>query len=235
MTDETRNPKAEPQAATTGSGKERTDMSITTATNTVMPNAAAGDSETMPSDTASGIDTLGALDALNSLHELNSDRDRMAKRSEHGMRAMCIHLSLLYIPGVLAYWSIGLMFGGRFVSDIAYIVTMTALVLIVLSPLLLIARYRKTTGMPAFATNSAKRVAFRDRRFFAAYLTSIIAQLLLPWTGFAWGFIGGNWIGAVVLAVLTALAIYGLERWHIREWTRVSRLPVAPEEDPHAR
>lgn len=234
MTDETRNPEADSQAAATGSEKERADMPIDTATAPVMTNTVADGGKTTPSSPAPGIDALGAMDALNSLHELNSDRDRMAKRSERGMRVMCVHLSLLYIPGVLAYWSTGLMFSGRFVSDIAYIITMAALVLIVLSPLLLIARYRKTTGMPAFATTSAKRAAFRDRRFFAAYLTSIITQLFLPWIGFAWGFIGGNWIGAVVLAVLTALAIYGLERWHIREWTRVSRLPVVPEEDPHA-
>ncbi|OXN00497.1 hypothetical protein [Bifidobacterium vansinderenii] len=234
MTDETRNPEADSQAAATDSEKERTDMPIDTATAPVMTNTVADGGKATPSSPAPGIDALGAMDALNSLHELNSDRDRMAKRSERGMRAMCVRASWIYGLMAFVYWGVGLMFGGYFYSDIGYITIMAALALLMIAAFVVIIRYQKATGISAFTLAPNKRKAAHDTQFIVASISTTVAQIVLPWIGFAWGFIGGNWIGAVVLAVLTALAIYGLERWHIREWTRVSRLPVVPEEDPHA-
>ena len=183
----------------------------------------------------SAADAQEALNALDSLQTLNTDRERLAKRSEQGLQTINMHSTPIFALMVFVYWGIGLMFGGHFYSDVSYIVIMVTLVLIFIAAIVIMLRYQKTTGISLLTTAPHGQMAFRDHRFAIAWTAAMAAQILLPWTGFAWGFFNGHWVGAIVLAVLCALAIHALDRWHIREYVRISKLPVFQETETHER
>lgn len=185
--------------------------------------------------TTDAHEALNALDSLQTLKTLNTDRERLAKRSEQGLQTINMRSTPIFALMVFVYWGIGLMFGGHFYSDVSYIVIMTTLAMIIIAAIVIMARYQKTTGISLFTMAPHGRTAFRDHRFAIAWTAAMASQLLLPWAGFAWGFFNGQWVGAIVLAVLCALAIHALGRWYIREYARISKLPVFQETETNER
>lgn len=185
--------------------------------------------------TTDAHEALNALDSLQTLKTLNTDRERLAKRSEQGLQTINMRSTPIFALTVFVYWGIGLMFGGHFYSDVSYIVIMTTLALIIIAAIVIMARYQKTTGISLFTMAPHGRTAFRDHRFAIAWTAAMTSQLLLPWAGFAWGFFNGHWVGAIVLAILCALVFHVLDRWYIREYARISKLPVFQETETNER
>ncbi|MBW3087794.1 hypothetical protein KIH77_03465 [Bifidobacterium sp. 82T24] len=182
------------------------------------------------------IDALGQLQAL---RDLDADRLNLAQRGQRGHTAMLLPFAVLGFIVIMLYWPFGLMFGGYI--EMTWTMLFAFLVFAILSiavMLLLMQRYQRRTGMATYFGGRASRKvsmrAWRSRTYATTYVLVIAAEIGIPWLAMAWGYHGGTWPVAALIALIGSLVIYLLLRWNMRLFFRMLSSPAFDGANPPA-
>ncbi|PJM76184.1 hypothetical protein [Bifidobacterium simiarum] len=178
---------------------------------------------------------IDALKQLQALQDLDADRLALAQRGQRGHAAMLLPFAVLGFIVIMLYWPFGLMFGGYIDMTWAMLFAFLAFaILSIIGMLLLMHRYQRQTGMATYfgggkGSRRASLKAWHNRGYAATYALVIVTEIGIPWLNMAWGYHGGSWPVAALIALAGSIVIYLLLQSNMRIFFRTLASPSSPE------